>query len=131
MQTEPWIHDAHGLTFTSFPFSGAGSQSGTWGLGWTGGPCDVDLLFSMHAGGFSGFFVFEGLSLPANTNWAGAWLIDWFNSSGKNPGDESNVQVWVRQDNNVGHDVPEPGSLALVGLGIVCLFAARLQQQRS
>ena len=94
-------------------------------------PGDVDLLFSMHAGGFSGFFVFEGLSLPANTNWAGAWLIDWFNSSGKNPGDESNVQVWVRQDNNVGHDVPEPGSLALVGLGIVCLFAARLQQQRS
>jgi hypothetical protein len=118
-----------GLTFTSFAFSGAGSQSGTWGLGWTGGPGGVDILFSMHAGGFSGYFVFDSLTLPANTNWAGTWLIDWFNSSGKNPGDESNVQVWVRHDGNVSHLVPEPGSLALVGLGLLCLLSTRLQKQ--
>ncbi len=122
----------NGITFTSFPFTGGGTQSGGWGLGWTGGPSGVDLLFSMHAGGVSGFFVFEGVALAKDTSWIGTWLINWFNSSGKNPGGESNVQVWARPDLNVNlTTIPEPTSLALVGLGLLCLVTARLRQQRA
>jgi len=81
-----------GLTFTSFPFTGTGDFNGMWGLGWTGGPGGLDVLFSMHAGGISGFFVFDGLTAPADSSFSGDWRINWFNSSGKNPGNESNVQ---------------------------------------
>ena len=119
------------VTFTSFAFHGAGALSGSWGLGWTGGPAGVDILFSMHAGGFSGFFEFEGVLLPANASNSGAWLINWLNNGSQVP-NESNVQVWVRDDVNVSlFNVPEPPSLALVGLGLLGLVVVRLQQRRS
>jgi hypothetical protein len=86
----------------------------------------------MHAGGFSGFFVFEGVDLSKDASWVGTWLIKWFNSSGHEIGNESNVQVWARPDLNVNlTSVPEPASLALVGLGLLCLVATSFRQQRT
>jgi hypothetical protein len=112
----------NGITLTDFSFDGNGALSGTWDLGWTGGPAGLDILFSIHGGGTSGFFVFEGVALPANGTWDGTWAIDFLNNGRQNP-TESNAQVWFREDTNViiQKTVPEPTTLGLLSLGLAAL----------
>ena len=109
------------LSFTGYTFTSTGLQ-GTFGLSYVGGPTTIDFLFSMHAGGNSGYFFFDDvpLVLPVGTS-AGTWEINWYNSGAQNP-NYSNVQFWARPGDPTPPvrelPVPEPAMLSLIGVAL-------------
>lgn len=106
-----------------------GKTTGTWALFWTGDAATLDLVLAIHAGGYSGLFFFDDLQLDANSSGKGTWKIEWPNSSGKNPGGFSNMTVWSQQGETSNLPIPEPGALALLGLGGI-IAAVSIQRRR-
>ncbi len=107
-----------GVTFTTSFSKDSGNKSGTWGL--TAAPgATLDLVFAMHAGGYTGSFFFDNESVGASGT--GTWAINWVNNGGNNP-DYSNLTLFARDVT----PVPEPAAygLALAGL-LLAGFAAR------
>lgn len=107
-----------GVTFTT-TFATTTTKQGTWGL--TAAPgATLDLVFAMHAGGYTGSFFFDNESVGASGG-TGAWAIHWVNNGGNNP-DYSNLTLFARDVT----PVPEPAAygLALAGL-LLAGFAAR------
>jgi hypothetical protein len=54
----------------------------------------------------------------------GAWNVTFLNNGGNTPA-LSNISVWVRNGTGPTTQVPEPGSIALLGLGLLGLAAVR------
>ena len=101
--------------------TGTGGSSGNWSFG-ANKAVQLDLVLAMHASNRSGAFLFEDVTLTANSTQNGTWEINWLNSGGQVPG-YSNSSLWVR---NVTA-VPEPESyaLAVAGLGMLAFIARR------
>ena len=120
-----------GLDFTLTSLDSSGT-SGTWELSWTGGPATLDLVLGIHAGGASGFFLFDDVALVKDSSGSGTWKIEWKANANPNSGSPgfSNMTLWARQGTpTVEFNVPEPGGLALLGLG--GLLAAAALRRRS
>lgn len=108
-----------GVNFT-WGFTGSGTGPGTWTLT-ADQNVTLDLVFAMHAGGYTGAFLFDDLALSAGTD--GSWEINWLNNGGRNPG-YSNLTLFAR---DITTAVPEPETYALMlaGLGIMGFIAKR------
>jgi hypothetical protein len=108
-----------GVNFT-WGFTGTGTGPGTWTLV-ADQNVTLDLVFAMHAGSYTGAFLFDDLALSAGT--VGTWEINWVNHGDQNP-DFSNLTLFAR---DITTAVPEPESYALMlaGLGMMGFMAKR------
>ncbi len=108
-----------GVNFT-WGFTGTGTGPGTWTLT-ADKDVTLDLVFAMHAGSYTGAFLFDDQALSAGTT--GAWEIDWINNGDQNP-DFSNLTLFAR---DITAAVPEPETYALMlaGLGAMGFVARR------
>lgn len=108
-----------GVNFT-WGFTGSGDGPGTWTL-MANQNVTLDLVFAMHAGGYTGSFFFDNLSLSAGN--AGTWDINWLNHGGQTP-DYSNLTLFAR---DITNPVPEPETYALMlaGIGMMGFMARR------
>ena len=107
----------------SWTFAEATGTTGTWSLT-TDQDATFDLVFAMHAGGYSGAFLFDDQATMANQLNANTWQILWLNNGDQVP-DFSNLTLFTRDV--VTTPVPEPSTYALMlaSLGVVGLMARR------
>lgn len=93
----------------------------------------LDLILSIKASNASGAFFFDNQSILAGQELSGTWAIEWLAKEGKqNSPDFSNFAFFQRElvfveaaEAPANGDVPEPGSVALLGLGALGMLALR------
>lgn len=109
--------------------------SGTWTLTvdpTTGLPIFVDFIGVLKASDRFGLWFFDDVEVNASN--AGTWQISYVNQGGQIPA-LSHLDLWVRlgegpDEEEPPEQVPEPGSLALLGGGLFGLWALRRRQIR-
>jgi hypothetical protein len=108
-----------GVNFT-WGFTGNGTGPGTWTLS-ADQNVTLDLVFAMHAGSYTGAFLFDDQALTAGQ--PGTWKIDWVNNGDQNPS-YSNLTLFAR---DITTAVPEPETYALMlaGIGMMGFLAKR------
>lgn len=108
-----------GVNFT-WAFTQTTGTTGTWTLA-ADQDVTLDLVFAMHAGSYTGAFLFDDQALAAAT--PGTWAIHWLNNGGRVP-NFSNLTLFAR---DIATPVPEPETYALMlaGLGMMGFMARR------
>jgi hypothetical protein len=106
----------------NWTFTSAGT-TGTWTL-MADQNVTLDLVFAMHAGGFTGAFLFDDQAMAANAVTPGTWEIHWVNNGGQNP-DFSNLTLFARDIVSTPIPEPETYALMLAGLGAIGFMSKR------
>ena len=108
----------------AWTFAQSSGTTGTWSLT-TDQNATFDLVFSMHAGGYSGAFLFDNESTLANQLNSDTWQINWLNNGGNRP-DYSNLTLFIRDASTVT-PIPEPSTYALMfaSLGVMAFVVRR------
>lgn len=100
---------------------------GAWTIKWTGGPAVLDLVAGFKASNEYAVFLFNDQPFGASGTGEGTFKIQFALSASGNGQDLSNFSIWWRNGSTTTR-VPEPGSLALLGLG--GLIAAAVVRRR-
>ena len=116
--TSPSVFNGTSFSWSLAPQAGT---SGEWSFG-ANKSVQLDLVLAMHASNRSGAFLFEDVTLTANSTKGGTWEINWLNAGGQVPG-YSNSSLWVRNVTAVPE--PEAYALAVAGLGMLAFVARR------
>lgn len=120
-----------------FTFTNATGLKGTWTVKNSDTTMDLklDLVFAMHTGGGSGAWLFNDQTVLAGQTLNGTWTQNMLNNGGRTGG-FSNLTFFSR--NLVGTpkiptdipEVPEPASIATLGLGLGMLALLRRRKQK-
>ena len=115
-----------GITYTLNGYASA--TSGTWTLGATplaSLPVYVDFIVVLKGSNEHALWLFDDVKIDGSDG--GVWNSVFTNNNG-NLQNLSHLSLYVRageEPDDPGEDVPEPGSLALVGLALLAVGAAR------
>ena len=118
-----------GVDFTLSAPADTDVSSGGWALSWTdnGGsalPLVLDFTVGIKAGTEWSAYLFEGVTFMDSPNSGnGTFSINWLNRGGQSPG-LSHMSIYVTN----GARISEPGSIALLGLGLVMIGVARMRK---
>ena len=118
-----------GVDFTLSAPADGGVASGNWTLSWTdnGGsalPLVLDFTVAIKAGTEWSAYMFEAVTfMDSPDSGIGTFSVSWLNGGGQIP-DLSHLAIYVAN----GARVSEPGSIALLGLGLVMIGAARMRK---
>lgn len=133
-----------GITFTLDATPEGGAPSGNWTLSWaqTGTPgydVTMDVVGVLKAGSEFASYLFEDLTFTADDTGSGTWAINYTNNGG-NIADLSHLSLYYKNASHSssssgggggssGSQIPEPGMLGLVGIGLLAQ-AVLLRQRR-
>ena len=115
----------------NFTLSSTAGTSGSWTLtgvdtNGAGTPPDLPLFFDfvgMLKGSDSyALYLFDDVKFDGNDG--GSWTISFLNNGGQIPA-LSHLNLYIREGDDPGQEIPEPGTLALLGLGLIGISTLR------
>ncbi|ALU87990.1 hypothetical protein Hrubri_0773 [Herbaspirillum rubrisubalbicans M1] len=115
-----------GSTFTVSMNLGSDSTSGTWSIT-SSKSLQMDLVLGIHAGGYTGSFLFDNLVLNAGQTKSGTFVINWTSNGNQVPAFSNLTMFSANASLHNVAPVPEPSTYAmlLAGLALVGWMAWR------